>query len=138
MAPTIAALCRSTTAIAFRRAVLTDGRGVLSLSVTLPLADYLHQAISVLARDGGGKIVAFNVEGAALFAWGRGFRYASPPNVDGVARLTIHRDRHGTSTVKLTTRRAWTSPGADEDAAATEVVLNVGGRCFRGSATRVR
>ena len=40
--------------------------------------------------------------------------------------------------VTLHTKDAWAPGAANQDAAATLVTLNVGGQCFRGSATKVR
>ena len=38
----------------------------------------------------------------------------------------------------IKTKEAWTAPAADETEATTFVLVNVGGQCFNGNATRVR
>lgn len=135
----VAQVCSSTTDVVFKRATLTDRRGVLSLTAEIDLDQYAQQTVSLVATDGDGPIMAEGVAGASIEAKGSAFKYRAPKGATGIKTLTLREKRNSGGLFKITLRTtaAWTPGAANQSAATTEVTLNVGGRCFRGIATKV-
>jgi hypothetical protein len=137
--PGVAAVCTSLTAVTFRGATFADRTGKLSVRAELALGTYTQETISAVADDGGGQIFAGNVAGALILPKGHGFKYRAPKGATGISNIQL-RQQSATQIYKVTlkTKKAWTPPAADETEATTHVTVNVGGKCFRGNATRVR
>jgi hypothetical protein len=132
--------CTSSTPFGERdRARIKDAKGQLSLSAAIVLGDYQRETIEIIVGDGGGIFLDSGILGDALEAnsGSTSFKFRSK---DGpITKLQIKEDPKisGGFKVKVRTRAAWPVGSADEDAAATLVVLNVGGQCVEGSATSV-
>jgi hypothetical protein len=132
-------VCTSTTAVLFKRATLTDRRGTLSLSAELDLDEYAQEAVSLVATDADGPITTETLPGASILQKGSAFRYRAPNGTSGIKTLTLREKRNSGGLFKVTLRAvgAWTPGAANQPATATEIRLNIGGRCFRGPATKV-
>ena len=134
------AVCTSLTGFTFKTATLKDSNGVLSVRGDVPVGAYAQENVAVMATDDGGTIFSGAVAGASIVPKGSGFKYKAPKGATGITRVYVKekKDSGGLFRVTLRTKKAWTAPAADEDEPTTFVVLNVGGECFRGNATRVR
>ena len=105
----------------------------------LPLGSYTQETVAVVAADGGGTIFSGGVAGASIVPKGSGFQFTAVSGSTGITKVRVKPERTaGFFKVTLRTKEAWTPPAADETELTTLVTLNVGGRCFRGNATRVR
>ena len=135
------AVCTSLTGgFAFKTATLNDKNGVLSLRGDLPIGAYAQENVAILATDDDGTIVSGAVAGSSIVPKGGAFKYRAPKGSTGITRVQVKekKDAGGVFRVTVRTKKAWTAPAADEDEATTFVLVNVGGQCFRGNATRVR
>jgi mono/diheme cytochrome c family protein len=133
-------ICASTVNFVFKRATITDHRGTFSLlAKDLPITTYTQQAVAVSLADSGGEIFAGSVPGASILPKGTGFRFKAPAHSTGIIQVNVKEDRRlpGSFNVTMRTKSAWTTGLANETTATTNVILNVGGRCFRGNATKL-
>ena len=98
--------------------------------------------MSLVASDPTGTIMADVVPGASIVPKGSAFRYKSPSGgaTQGIKTITVREKRNSGGIFKLTLRtaNAWTEGAATSPAGSTDVRVNVGGHCFRGSATKVK
>lgn len=131
-----------TSSFVYRSAKFKDKRGKLGLKAQVVLGSYTSETIQVVASDGGGVIVDTGVLGAKILAnsSGKVFKFKGPKKQPGITKITIKQNKKvaGGFKVTLKTKDAWTPPAADETEATTTVLLNVGGQCFDGNATKVK
>ncbi len=134
-------ICTSTvTGLVFKSAKVKDDRGQLSLvAKDLPLSDYTQEAVSTLVSDSGGTIFAGTIAGVSIVPKGTSFKYTAPSHSTGIVRVIVKENRRapGLFQVTVKTKSAWATGLATETTATTNVTVNVGGKCFRGNATKV-
>lgn len=130
---------RRTTPVTFKRATLTDRRGVLSLTAEIDLDAYAQESFSLVATDVDGPITTETVAGTSIEPKGSNFRYRTPNGTTGITTMTLREKRNSGGIFKVTLRtiQAWAPGAANQPAASTEIRLNFGGRCFTGTATKV-
>jgi len=134
--PNAPLICTSTAAFTFKSATLSDRSGALSLTAQIKLGSYDHQAIAIVASDSDGPIMSDTVAGSAVEEKGSAFRYRAPKGKTGIKTITL-RDQSGLFKLTLRASHAWAPGAANQDAASTQITLNIGGRCLRGPATKV-
>ncbi len=137
-APTI---CRDLTPVVFKRATLTDKNGGLSLTAEIDLGQYALEDLNVVASDGDGLITSKSAPGTSVEPKSATlYRYRAPTGTDGLRTITLRESRKVVGQYKVTLRtvRAWNPGAANSTAATTQITFNVGGRCFRGAATKVK
>jgi hypothetical protein len=137
--PSAPQVCTSTTSVAFKRATLTDRRGVLFMNVEIDLDQYAQETVSVIATDGDGPIMAEGVAGASIVTKGSASKYRAPKGATGIKTITIREKRNSGGIFKITLRTiaAWAPGAANQLPSATDIRLNFAGRCFIGDATKV-
>jgi hypothetical protein len=113
-------VCITSTAVTWKRATLTDKRGVLSLS-----------------SDADGLIMTQTLAGILVELKGTTYRYKAPKGATGIKNLSLKEKPNALFKVTARTTSAWTLGEANQPPASTEVTLNIGGDCFRGLATKV-
>jgi hypothetical protein len=103
---------------------------------------YQHETLNLVLGDGGGVIFDEGVLGNAVSANSKGttYKFKGVKGVGGISRATIKEDKKVPGQLKIIVKvnYGWAAPAADETEATTDVVLNLGGTCFEGSATDVR
>jgi DNA-binding beta-propeller fold protein YncE len=134
-----AQVCSSTRTVVFKRATLTDRRGALSLTAEIDLDAYPQETISLVATDADGPIMAQGIAGASVEPRGTAFRYRAPRGATGITKISLREKRNSGGIFKITLRAtgAWAPGAANQPAAATEIRVSFGGRCFLGPATKV-
>jgi hypothetical protein len=132
-------VCQSNTVVEFKRATLSDRRGVLSLTVEIDLDTYTQESVGIAAADSDGPIMSETVPGASIVLKGSTYKYRAPRGTNGIQTLTLKAKRNTFVVFKITlrTRHAWPEGAANQDGPSTSVTLNIGGRCFRNFATKV-
>jgi hypothetical protein len=134
-------ICTTTTNVTFKRATLSDRGGALSLITELDLDAYAQETVSLVATDPTGQIMAEAVPGASIALKGSTFRYKSPlgGHTQGIKTITLKEKRNSGGIFKITLRttHAWPAGQATSPASSTEIRVNVGGRCFLGTATKI-
>jgi len=132
-------VCTALTPVTFKRATLTDKRGVLSLSIEIDLDTYAQETVALSATDSDGTIMADTVPGTSIELKGSGYRYRAPKGTTGIKTLTLREKRNSGGIFKITVRTndAWLPGAANQAEASTDVRLNIGGRCFHGAPTKI-
>jgi hypothetical protein len=133
----VGAVCASVTAVTWKRATISDKRGVLSLSSDVPLATYHQESVSLSVADGDGAITGQTLPGSAIELKGSTYRYRAPKGATGIKTLSLKDRKDDVYKVTARTTSGWTLGAANQPATSTEVTLNIGGSCFRGFATKV-
>ena len=127
----------------YKRAKFKDSKGKLALKaeVVLP-AGYSQETIQIVAADGGGVILDDGVLGSGLIPnkKGNAFRYKGPKKTPGITRVIVKENKKVVDGFRVTvkTKEAWLPPSADETEGTTFVLLNIGGTCSNGNATKVK
>ncbi len=138
--PNAPPICQSFTAVTFKHAALTDKRGVLSLKAEIDLGQYALENLTIVAADSDGVITSRSVPGSSVEPKSATlYRYRAANGTPGIKTVTLREKHNGDGIYKVTLRTidAWAPGAANQDAASTQVTFEVGGRCFRGSATQV-
>ncbi len=134
------AICHTITPVVFKRAALTDKRGILSLTADIDLGQYTLDNLNVVAGDPDGLITSKIVPGSSVDPKSATlYRYRAPTGTTGIKSLTLREKKTplGMYKVTLRTTNAWAPGAANQLPSVTQVTFNVGGHCFRGLATRV-
>lgn len=105
--------------------------GVLKAKETLPIATYAGEPVTVSLEDGGGSIASQAV--GALTAKKNKFLFKS--GADGV-RSVLFSSKGGGTVAKVAAKKFFTAAGADEPAASTRLVIQVGSQCFSHPVTK--
>lgn len=131
-----------TSSFVYRSAKFKDKKGKLNLKAEVQLGSYTNETIQVVASDGGGTILDSGILGVDLVPNSKGnvFRFKGPRKQPGIIKIIVKENKKvvGGFKVILKTKGAWVPPAADETEATTLVLLNVGGQCFDGNATKVK
>ncbi len=131
-----------TSSFVYRSAKFKDKRGKLNLKAEVVLGSYASETIQIIASDGGGVILDSGVLGAQILpnSSGKVFKFKGPKKQPGITKIIVKANKKvaGGFKVSVKTKDAWTPPAADESEATTTVLLNVGGQCVDGNATKVK
>jgi len=134
--------CASSTPVTYDAAKIYDAKGRVTLKAKVLFGPYQHETLNIVLGDGGGLIFDDGVVGSAVNANASGttFKFKGAKGVGGINRATIKEDKKVPGQLKIIVKvkDGWAAPAADETEATTDVVLNLGGTCFEGSATDVR
>jgi hypothetical protein len=130
-------LCNTSTAVVFKRATLTDKRGVLSLSSEIPFEVYNQETVTIIVADTDGVITNTGVAGTEVETKGSAYRYRAPRGAIGIKNIMLREKPNGIFKVTLKTIGAWAIGAANQPPASTQITLNIGGQCLRGNATKV-